>query len=93
MITPNYYVYLQEFPRSVYGLKEIRGYGHKFIMEVFVEDAKNITPEQAEKWCHKKNPTLKIFDIKNNEEMIYTYNKGYAGKQPSLFNIYGQNEK
>lgn len=47
-------------------------------------DGEGIPFGKVAKWCLKHNPILCIFDVKKNQEHIFTYNGGAKGIQLML---------
>jgi len=83
-VNPKYLISRRERPEIVYGDFFIANVSTRELLEWMIMNDECIPFGQVAKWCVKNNPVLCIFDVKKNQEHIYSYNGGAQGIQMML---------
>lgn len=86
---PNFLIYRQEKQQAIFGEFHVSGTPQE-ILEWLVMDGEGIPFGKVAAWCRKHNPRLCIFNVKRNEEYVYSYRDNkQIGVQMFLFDMKG----
>ena len=85
---PKYLIYRQDRQNTVFGDFSLNASPQE-LLEWLVMQTEGIPFGKVGKWCETHNPRLCIFDVKRNEESVYSYDNARIGVQMYLFNMKG----